>query len=935
MKRLIFAVVAFFAAAFALQAQNLLPNDPTVRVGKLDNGLTYYIKYNDKPAQRAEFYLATHVGAIQETPDQDGLAHFLEHMCFNGTKNLPGKTMLDYLQSIGASFGKNINAGTGVEQTTYMLNNIPVVREGIIDTCLLIMHDYSHFVTNDPAEIDAERGVIVEEWRTRRTPEWRMHEKSLPYLYGDSKYATCTLIGSKENLETFKPESLWNFYKTWYRPDLQAVIVVGDVDVDKIEQKIKDLWSDIPAAENPQPKVMPVIPANEKPLVGIITDPEATSTTIQTISRQEPMPSEYNAYDVGMMMNGIKWAISAMFNERFSDITSRPNAPFLSAGAGLGSLCETSDAFFTSMSSREGEALEGFRALMTEVEKVRRYGFTEGEFERAKANILSMYESAAESADTRTNADFVDLYIQNFFQHYPYMDPKQEYEIFKAMASQLNVDMINQMVMGGLLSEDNLSIIYKAPEKEGLVHPTEQQLLDIMAEVKAADIQANVETVSNEPLVDAKALKGSKIKKTEEGVFGTTIWTLKNGIQVVVRPSAEKKDDIRIYLEADGGSSLIATEDLPSFDNTIFSLYLGNAGVSKFSSSDLRKALAGKNVSIDPFIGRRTHGISGSSTKKDFETALQLMYLFAAEPRFVDEDFQVGLEQLRNLLPNIVEQPSYKLQTKVNEVLYGNNPRVPMLSQELLDKADINVIEKNYRMLFGNLKGAKLYIFGDVDLEQIKPLVAKYAGSLPVGKKPLEVVEHNIDIVPGTIEEVFNVKMETPKGTAVMVYNGDMEYTPKAVTVMRYLNNCLDILYTKTIREEEGGTYGVGVMGSLQNSPKEKFVLQVVFDTNPEQAQKLMDKVVAGLKDIAENGPTAEQMQMSRENFLKEIPEDRLSNGWWLNNAKFTIRYGIDEVTNEKEIIESVTAEDVRDMAKAIVSQPNFIDLLMLPEAAE
>lgn len=936
MKRFYLALVAIFALSFTMRAQALLPNDPSVRVGKLDNGLTYYIKHNDKPAQRAEFYLATHVGAIQETPDQDGLAHFLEHMCFNGTKNLPGKTMLNYLQSIGASFGKNINAGTGVEQTTYMLNNIPTIRQGIVDTCLLIMHDYSHFVTNDPAEIDAERGVIIEEWRTRRTPEWRMHEKSLPYLYGDSKYATCTLIGSKENLETFKPESLWNFYQTWYRPDLQAVIVVGDIDVDMIENKIKELWSDIPAVENPQPKVMPEIPANEEPLVGIITDPEASSTSVMFISRQEPMPAEYNAYDIGMMTDIVKSIAYMIFQERYNDITTRPNAPFLSAYSAQGTLTETADAFMTDFNCKDGEALSAFRAVMTEVEKVRRFGFTSGEFERAKTKLLRYYEMDAESAETRQNADFVDLYINNFFRNHPYMEPETEYQIAKAMLSQINVDLVNQMVINGLITYNNLSIIYKAPEKEGIVHPTAEQFLTVLEEVKNSEIEAPKDLVSNEPLMDASKLKGSKVKKVEDGLFGSTVWTLKNGLKVVVRPSSEKKDEFSMKLEVKGGSSLVPTEDMASMESTIFSIYLSNAGLAQFTESDLAKVLAGKSVSVNPTIGGISHGITASGSSKDFETALQVMYLLTTAPRFVEEEFMVGINNLKAMLPNLIEQPSYKLQQKINELLFNGNPRRPMISPELLDKADVRVIEKNYRMLFSNFKGATLFIYGDIDMDTIKPLVEKYAGSLPMGKKPLAAnLDNVVEISKGKIEEAFNVKMETPKGTAIMVWNMPYEYTPKNVVVLRYLQNCLDILYTKTIREEEGGTYGVGVMGDLSKEPKEELVMQVMFDTNPEKARVLMDKVIDGLSGIAQNGPDAEAMKMSRENFLKEIPENHLSNWWWLNNTSFTMRTGIDEVTHEKELIEGVTSDDVKAMAKAILEQPNFIDLLMLPQTEE
>lgn len=935
MRKFFLALVAVFAASFAFSAhaQMLLPNDETVRVGKLDNGLTYYIKHNDKPAQRAEFYLATHVGAIQETPDQDGLAHFLEHMCFNGTKNFPGKLLLEYLQSIGANFGYNINAATGVEQTTYMLNNIPVVREGIVDTCLLVLHDYSHFVTNDPAEIDAERGVIIEERRSRRTADWRMYEQSLPYLYGDSKYATCTLIGSEENLLNFKPESLWNFYKTWYRPDLQAVIVVGDIDVDAIEQKIKDIWSDVPAPETPLDKVMPVIPANEEPLVGIITDPEASSTTVTIVSRQEAMPSEYNAYDVGMTMDIVETLMYYMFSERYNDIAMQPDAPFINAVSANSTLTETCDAFFTNVTCKEGDGINAFKAVMTEIEKAKRFGFTDGEFERAKAELLSVYERAAESADTRENAEFVDSYINNFFFHYPYMDPKTEYELAQAIVGQLNAALMSQLA-AEMITDNNLSIIYKAPAKEGLAHPTEQEFLDAMEAVKASDIQPNEDVVMNEPLMDASSLKGSKVKKTEEGIFGTTVWTLKNGIEVVVRPSDKTKDEIIMRLEVKGGASLVPDDQTGSM--TVFSdIYQSEQGVSKFSASDLRKVLAGKNASVRVSLNNRTGVISGNSTKKDFETALQLMYLNATDPRFNEEEYNATVGRYMSIIANAVNQPMYKFNKKAQQIIYGDNPRIHMISPELIAGADFSVMEKNYREIFGNFRNARLYIFGDVDLETIKPLVQKYIGSLPTEKQPLEIVDRNLDEVPGTTEEYYEVEMETPMATAIMLWHNDMPYSPKLNMTMRYLNNCLDILYTKTIREEEGGTYGVSVFGDVYVEPDEKFMIQIIWQMNPEMAERLTDKVIAGFKDMAENGPTEEQFNMSRENFLKEIPEDRLSNGWWMNQTRHALDTGYDEATGEEELINSITREDVRALAEQIISQPNFIELVMIPAAAE
>ena len=359
-KLLILAAVLLGAAALCYGQQQLpqLPNDPATRVGKLDNGLTYYIRHNDKPAQRAEFYLATNVGAIQETPDQDGLAPFLEHMCFNGTKNFPGKSILNWLESIGASFGGNVNASTGVEQTIYLLNNIPLVRPTVVDTCLLIMHDYSHFVTCDPEEIDKERGVILEEKRSRNTASWRLHEKTLPYLYGDTKYAGCTIIGSEENLKTFKPESLTNFYHTWYRPDMQSLIVVGDINVDEVEAKIKTTFADIPAAENPKAKDIITIPDNDKPVIGILTDPETASTSFEVYWKSAAQPEELNSTAIGLMTEVAKSLIGNIMAERFSDISAKPDAPFLSAGFGITNVCETMDVAYGEVTCKEGAALQ-------------------------------------------------------------------------------------------------------------------------------------------------------------------------------------------------------------------------------------------------------------------------------------------------------------------------------------------------------------------------------------------------------------------------------------------------------------------------------------------------------------------------------------------------------------------------------------------------
>ena len=930
-------IILFFAAIFTVATvfgQNQLPNDPAVRKGKLDNGLTYYIRHNDKPADRAEFYLATNVGAIQETPDQDGLAHFLEHMCFNGTKNFPDKSILEYLQSIGAEFGRNINAATGVEQTTYMLNNIPLIREGVIDTCLLILHDYSHFVTCAPEEIDKERGVIIEERRSRRDASWRMHEQSLPYYYGDSKYSTCTLIGSQENLETFKPESLTNFYHTWYRPDLQAVIVVGDIDVDAIEAKIQKIFSDIPAAVNPKPKEVHKIPGNTEPLIGILTDPEARGTNLEIIWKGEPMPEELNSTDMGMMMTLIKYYVSIIMSERFGDITAKPDAPFISASLGIGELCETMEVTFGNVSCKDGEGISAFKAFMTEVEKMKRFGFSDDEVARAKENILSIFEKAVSGADSRKNGDFIDALTNNFFDNYPYMEPKAEYETAKLICSQINAALLNQ-VASGIITDENLVILYKAPQKEGLSHPTEQDFLNAIAEVKASEITPNEAVDTSEPLMDASLLKGSAIKKSAEITVGgkkVHEWTLKNGVKVVVLPTEYKKDQVLLNLIKDGGASIIATEDLPSFEPNVFSLFLDNAGLSKFPGTTLSKMLAGKNASAIPYINNIRHGITSYCTPKDLETAFQLMYLTFVEPRFDQEEFQTGIEQLKAVLPNMMNQPSFKFQHEYTNTVYGNNPRKAVIDMDMLAKANLETIERVYRnQLFKDAAGATLYITGNVNLDELRPLVEKYIGSLPKGKKAGEWVDNNEDIVKGNVENHFNVTMETPMSSVLQIYSANIPYSVRNEVMLDAAKYILDMIYTESLREDEGGTYGASVGVGMQKSPKERAIIQVYFDTNPESADKLRKLAVEGINKLMNDGPTEDQLTRTVENFKKNLPESRISNGWWMSNIQKFFQYGIDYDKEYEAAVKEINAENIKNILNEVLSQGNFVEVMMSP----
>ena len=933
MRKVLIFIAAMFMASVLGSAQNALPNDPAVKVGKLDNGMTYYIRHNDKPAQRAEFYLATHVGAIQETPDQDGLAHFLEHMCFNGLKNLPGKQMLEYLQSIGAEFGRNINASTGVESTQYMLNNIPVTREGIIDTCLLVMHDYSHFVLNEQEEIDNERGVIIEERRTRRNASWRMYEQNKQYMYKGSKFADCSLIGSQENLETFKRESLVNFYETWYRPDNQALIVVGDIDPDQILTKIQKLFADIPAPVNPKAKDVIKIPDNAEPIVGVVTDPESPNSEVTILWKSEPLPREFNNTDVAFLTEMIKDIVGGVMNERFQEITSKSDAPFLNGALMCSRICETCDVVLGDVAFKEGQVEPALKAFYTEVEKMKRYGFSDAEVQRAKDDILSRYERRASAADSRKNSEFIQPLISNFFNNTPYMEPATEYQLAKSIMQMVPAAAINQVV-GQLITDENMVVLYNGPKKEGLADPTEEQLLGIISAVKASEIAANAEEKIETEFVNPASLKGGKVKKTAQLVKGITEWTLSNGVKVAFLPTEYKKDQVLIRLVMDGGQSLISTADLPSFESNVWSLFQSNTGVSKFNSSTTSKMLSGKQVNISPYISAIRHGISGSCQPKDLETALQLLYLNFVDPRFDADEYNVGKQQIAAVLPNLLNTPNFKFQQEFMKTLYGGNPRNIVIDEDVLAKADVTVAERNYRKLFKNAAGAKVFIVGNVDPETLKPLVEKYIGSLPKGCKALKWKDTGERFAQGVVVNDFKVDMQTPKNTVLQVYNNyGVKYSVAEEVNLDAAKFILDMIYTETLRESEGGTYGASVSTSIQKYPVDQALIQVYFDTNPSSSDKLRKLALDGLKKLAQEGPTEEQMTRVTENFKKNIPESRIQNSHWMDEISCYYNYnGMDYDAEYEAAVKALSAEGIRNAVASVLASGNEIEVVMGPD---
>ena len=929
MKKLFITFAVAFVALFSF-AQAPLPVDENVRIGKLENGMTYYIRHNSKPAQRAEFYLATNVGAFQEADDQDGLAHFLEHMCFNGTKNFPGKSLLEYLQGIGAEFGRNINASTGFEQTQYMLNNIPITREGIIDTCLLVLHDYAHYVTCDPQEIDAERGVILEERRSRRDANWRMFERALPYYFGDTQMARRTLIGGEEQLKTFKYESLVNFYRKWYNPDMQAVVVVGDFDVDMMEQKIKATFSSIPAPAEPTVKPVVPIPANAEPMVAVLTDPEASASSIELIWRGEALPKELASTDAAFVMNLVKSIISIVFSERMDAITASVDAPFINGSLHIGALCEGTDAVQSSVSFKDGEYKEALKAFYTEIERLKRYGITEGELERAKAKLISRAEKAVDAAATRENAEFVWPILGHFFQNRYLLAPEDELQLLQAVCAQLTATVLQQLIPN-MITDQNFVVIYNAPEHEGLSHPTADEMLAVIGEVKASEVAAPVEEVSNEPLLDAEAIVPGSVKKIKNSVYGSSVWTLSNGAKVVFMPTTLKNDEVIISVVKNGGRSLIETEELPSLEDNIRMLFQQNRGLSKFGGVQLRKILAGKNVNCALNIGNTSHDITASTTPKDIETAMQLIYLNVVDPRFDNDEFQNSVNQIKAVLPNLEKQPMMQFQKHASATLYGNHERRQTLSMEMVEKMNLADFEKASRRLFGDVAGATVYVVGNVDAETLKPLVEKYIASLPGGKKGSKVIDRKEDFVKGEVISDLSIAMETPKSTVLQLYSAKVPYGIQNEVLLEVASLYLDMVYVETMRESEGGTYGASTSAAIRREPKSLAIIQVAFETNPESAKKLSDLAVAGIYGIVEEGIPADKLSMILQNIKKNIPQKRVSNSYWMNCLRSMNDYEEDYDAMYESAVNNVTSEAVQAIMQEIIKQHNFIQVSISP----
>ena len=932
-------LLRFFALFFLVilavnsSAQELqpLPIDPKVRYGKLDNGLTYYIRANKEPKQRAEFFIAQNVGAILENDNQNGLAHFLEHMAFNGTKNYPGKGIINYFETIGVKFGSNINAYTSLDETVYNLSDVPTIRDGIIDSALLVLHDWSNFITLDGGEINDERGVIREEWRTGAGAERRMWKEANKLKYPGSQYAKRDVIGDTAIINNFAHQTIRDFYKKWYRPDLQAILIIGDVDVDKVEAKIKSTFADISKKENTGERPVYPILDNAAPIIAVVRDPEARMTRIELEYKQDKLPANVKLSMVGYAKLTINSLISTMIANRFEEITQQADAPFVAGYGNYGELVKSKDAFQLLAIPKEGKELEGLSALLLEAEKIKRFGFTNSELERAKTDYLKNLEKSYNERDNQKNNALVREYVRNFLTQEPIPGIEWEYTTVKMILPQLKLEIINQ-VAKSYVTDSNLIVSIMAPEKEAVKVPTQAQILAAIDASKKADLKPKAEETMNKPLIE-KAPKAGKVAKTAENkVLGTTEWTLNNGVKVVFKPTTFKKDEILMTAFSDGGLSKVKnTADLPSA--TLAASIVPNNGLGEYNQIELNKILTGKIASVSPSIDAYDEGFSGNSSVSDFETMLQLIYLNFTAPRKDDNAFKALLNNYRASLANSEKDPRKAFSDTVGVMLANHSSRQVTINLKTLDFIDQDKALAIFKERFAVPANFTFIFTGNVDPnnEAVKNAICTYLGSLKSAKGGQKFTDNNIRKPKGKVSNVFAKEMKVKKASNFILYSALMPFNMTNRTAVTAIGSILNIRYLESIREKEGGSYGVGVRGSMNNTPIDEATLMMQFDTDPLKQAKLMAIIHSEVAEIIAKGPRADDFQKVKENMLKKYKEDVEQNPWWSGALERFYQDKLNLVADYKASVEALTPELIQNTLKNIVSQGNVMEVVMKP----
>ena len=811
-----------------------------------------------------------------------------------------------------------------------MVTNVPTDIPGLVDTCLLILHDWSSFIALEEEEIDNERGVILEELRTREDASERIMKEILPVMYPNSPYANRLPGGLPEVVANFKYQTLRDYYHKWYRPDLQGLIIVGDIDVDAIEARIKEMFADIKAPVNPAPRPQFMIEDNVEPIVAIASDPEQTNYRINMYYKTDATPDSLKndvQYWAGQYILSM---ITSMEINRLQEITKKPNPPFVYGYSYYSNyyIAPTEDAWCSMAMAKDASGIdEALTTLVTENKRMAEFGFTASEYERAKADFMKQLESQYNERNNTENRQYVNEYLENFLSNEPMIGIETEYLMYQQIMPNIPLEIIN-MAAQQLVHNDNLVITVTAPKKDGETLPTAEEILATYAAANATEVEPYEEEVFDGPMVDNMPAPGTITKEQDMPEFGAKILTLSNGMKVIYKQTNFKEDEIRVSATSDGGISALKQEDFITLQCLDELITLG--GVGKFSATDLPKVLAGKKVRVTPYIGTYSEGMSGSCSPKDLETLMQLIYLYFTEPRIDEEAFQSYAQRTKAALENQELNPMITLSDSIIKVLYNNHPLRMRTKAADIDKIDYPMAMELYKDRFSDPNSFTFYFVGNIDETSFKPLVEQYLASLQSYDRKESWKDINLGINNKSYKCHYEKEMQNPKSSVYIVINGKMKYNYRNQLYMKALGDLMDIYYTRTIREEEGGTYGVGVMGSVTDKPKNGFIFYVAFDTNKDMYEKLMGKVYDGLNDVAKNGPSQEDLTKVVENLYKKRAEQLEENGFWINAINTFDNDNIDIVKEYDEIVKSMTPKTIAKFAKTVLKSSRK-EIVQLP----
>lgn len=931
MKKFIFSLVWILSGIFAVSAMadgvldKQFPIDKNVKYGVLPNGMTYYIRHNAEPKNRAEFHIAQKVGSVLEEENQRGLAHFLEHMAFNGTTHYPGKSMLEYLQNNGMTFGGDINAYTGFDKTVYRVSNVPTEREALLDSVLLVLHDWSCEITLDPKEIDDERGVIHEEWRTRGDANQRLYEVVVPQIFKGSRYANRMPIGSMDVVMNFKPQELRDYYHRWYRPDQQGLIIVGDFDAAKMEQKVKDLFSPIKMPKNPAKREYFPVPDHKGIDYALYTDPESANNLIYMFFQHSVTPREQKntfAYARQQIITGLS---SMMLNDRFGEIVQTPESPFMYAYSYDSDffIAATKDAYTLIAVPKDGKVLDTYKTMLTEAQRVNLHGFTETELERAKAEYKAYYEQVYNERDKQKSRKYAEEYINHFTDGGYIAGIETEFKVLCAFLPSITLEEVNNYAQN-TINEDNVSLIISGPEKASVPYPTKDEIESNFKTIFSSQVDAYADQVSNEPLLEKEPVAGKIVSETTDAATDITTMKLSNGATVLLKPTNFKNDEILMTATSLGGYWSYKgadNADIRLFDDAVDASALGN-----YTRKALNKYLAGKKVSISYSTNSATETVSGSSNKKDLETLFQLNYLTFTDVRKDEQAFEATRSALASQLSTAANNPNYVLKDSIYATLYGHLPEKMLTKVSDVQAANYDNCLKLFRDRVSNAGDFTFAFVGSFDIATMRPLIEKYIASLP-DNGVREKTSYKTSFVPGKVNNNFDFPMKNPKTSVYVVMSGDMKYSLKNTVMMDMLSEVMDIVYTRTIREEEGGTYGVATSASI-SSYTNKWDFLYTFDTNGEAKDKLTKRAQDELMNVINNGAQATDFQKVKEAAIKQYENNLRDNKFWRRvlNKKAV---GIDSYTGLGDILKNVTLEDFNKFIKKNLSDKNKVSVVM------